>query len=560
MKVILLASGENNKLQPLSEVLPSPMVPVANQPVMLYAIDMIARQGYKHVLVSLHQQAGVIESQLGAGQRWGISIEYLLQRDARGSAGALRWAQRALTETFLVVPANILIDLDIAALLNQHRSQGNLATMVVHVPSTNCEQRVHIDENGTILDALSPAFGQYSWCPTGVYIFEPEVLSYIPPRETFDIEMDLIPLLLNKGLPVRAHKMHGYWNPLDTFENYQKAQSAFMNSVAGPNRSSKGWLQNLRLNSTPVTEGMWVGRNCTIAPSARLKPPIFIGENCRIGHGVELGPDVVVGNNVIIDDEATIRSSTILDYTYVGRLVKIEHRIVHQGLVIDIPTGGTIRIADQFLIGSTHRTVDDSLLRQVFDSVTAFLLVLLSLPILLLLALLVWLMSGKVFEPVARLRSTVYNASSTGSTEAVFQLLRFASGCRKGQENWLSGWLQRWDLIRLPELWNVVRGELRLVGVKPRLFHEEDVSQRPWSEQARAYHPGFTGYWFTHTEPGCTEEEEQLADAYYTATRSWLTDLKILRQTPSAWLRRQNTVNRLLNIDNMIDWRSGNEA
>lgn len=541
MKTLLLATGENQKLRPLSDRLPAPLVPIANRPVMLYCIDLLARQGYKHMLVSLHHQAGAIESYFGSGQRWGITLDYVLQRDSLGDAGSLAWARKELTDTFLVFPADTLIDLDITAVLAQHREQGNAATLVTHIPSASSplhlEPPISLEDSGRLFENAIGA-SVTPWQLTGVYVFEPQVLEFIPERTPMDIRTQLIPALLQAGLPLQTYKMQGYWNALETLEDYQQAQQTFLRSSSTALSGNHTWLQFLRLNSQPIRDGVWVGRNSVIHPAARLVPPIFIGENCRIGRGVDVGPDAVLGANVIVDDDATVRNSTVLDHTYLGRLVNVEYRVVQQEQVIDIYSGEMAKIVDPFLVGSTHRTVDESPLKRTFELILALVLLLLSLPFAAVLSIIIALISGRVFEPVTRVRQSTKSANSEANSIRTFTLFRFARGLRHGQENSFSRWLQRWQLNRLPELWNVVRGDLRLVGVQPASPEEVAQYREPWEQEIRACAPGITGLWFTQTSPESSPEEIRLADAYYTATRSWDKDLLILRQTPLAWVRR----------------------
>ena len=89
MQAILIATGETGKLQPLTELIPSPMVPLANRPVMSYAVENLARFGIKNIIVNLFNSAARIASYFGDGSRWGVKLDYILQREPWGSAGAL---------------------------------------------------------------------------------------------------------------------------------------------------------------------------------------------------------------------------------------------------------------------------------------------------------------------------------------------------------------------------------------------------------------------------------------------------------------------------------------
>jgi NDP-sugar pyrophosphorylase family protein len=558
IKILLLATAEKPKLRPLTEELPAPLLPITNRPVMMHTIDMLARQGYKQMLVSLHHQAGFIESFFYTGQRWGVSLEYLLQRQPFGNAGSLLWGKSHLNSTFLVLPADILIDLNIEQALAQHRQQGNAVTIITH------EARMKSRPWPNAPAWQYQEIGSESEGPveTGAFLCEPQVLSLIPPRTPFDILNDLLPCVAKNNLPVAVHKMNGYWNPLDTFEDYRRAQHIFLRSAPKTSNNVRKTFQHLSIPNKPVRDGVWIGRNSLLHPTSRLIPPVYIGENCRIGKNVEIGPDTVIGQNVIVDDEATISDSTILDGTYIGRLIKVQNKVARKNLVIDIPSASAVQIVDEHLLAPTLQSLEESQLLRALDILIALLLLLVTLPLTFPLAILLFLVNGRLFDPVERVQLGFGQAKKTagqnGSTKC-FRLLRFATS-RKTVEGsdqtetkaplWsLNRFVKQWNLNRLPELWNVVRGDMCMVGVKPisqaeLLFMKEKLAAgEVWREKVYECPAGFTGLWFVQVLPAEFPDEELIADAYYSAIRSWRLDLTILRQTPAAWYRRTRQTN-----------------
>ena len=216
MQAILLATAENEKLQPLTQAIPGPMLPVLNRPVMAYPLELLARVGFKEVLVSLYHQGGAIESYFGSGRRWGVHLNYVLQRQEWGAAGALKWAASLLKEAFIVLPADSLVDVELEAAVVQHLACGSAATVIAHSQPYGPPVRLDVASR-----AVCRTGGNYTLYQTGAYIFEPAVLEYIPARTDFDIIQDLLPALLEGGAPVHVYQMAGYWNPLTTFEKYQ---------------------------------------------------------------------------------------------------------------------------------------------------------------------------------------------------------------------------------------------------------------------------------------------------------------------------------------------------
>lgn len=520
VKAILLATGETNKLHPLTETIPAPMVPVVNRPIMAYTVELLARQGIKNMVVSLYHLAGQIEGYFGDGRRWGVSLAYALQGQPLGSAGSLKWAQPLLPDTFVVLPADVMLDLDISAALAHHYAQEAVATVIERGP---------VAQGAFSNSAAEPAAKDM-----GAYIFNNRVLDFIPPRTTFDIRHQLLPAVAQAGLSIVCYEMDGYGNLLQTFEDYRDAQRMLLKGHLEENATAP--LRFFSLNGRKIGNGVWVGKNEVIHPTARLKPPVYIGENSFIGRDVELGPDTVIGSNVVIDEEATVSQSAILDGTYVGQLVNVEHRLVDKNLIIDLETAGYMYVTDDFLLGHSYQTNLDRGLHRVLD---LFLVLPLILPVVVFslpLALLLWLATGKVFKSVER----QFNRPTAGGEpqKVTFNLLQFNAEGRQGGYNWLGRWITRLEIYRWPELWNLVRGDLVLVGVKPLSPEAIGRLDEQWQQPRHEQRPGLTGLWYINTRPDSDLEEIVVADIYYMAIQNWREDLRILRQTPVSWFRR----------------------
>jgi NDP-sugar pyrophosphorylase family protein len=485
MKAIILATSETAHLHPLSEHIPSPMLPLVNRPVMEYAIEWLARAGVKQIVVTLHHLGGSIESYFGDGRRWGVQIKYLLQKEPRGSAGALKWAANELTETFLALPGDALIEFDLDAACVFHRAENATATRIV------CDARA-----------------------TGAYLFEPRALDAIPARTLFDIAIQLLPALT----PVRDFAITGEWCALDSFAQYQDAQRAQLERAT-------------RVPGRQIAPGIWVGRNPAIHPTAALAAPVCIGDDCFIGSRAEIGPNAVLGANVFVDDEATIHNSTILDRTYVGKLVHLADRVVDRTLIVDPLTGQGARVVDRFLLAANTPESIGSGLRRASDFLIALALSVIALPIAIVIGLLAWIGArGKLFARKARIGS--HGEAADNST--TFDLVHFATRA----DSRIGAWLERWELNRLPELWNVLRGDLNLVGVKPLTRAEMNLITEEWQRQRFASRAGLTGLWYIQTARAATLDDVLIADAYYCATRTGRDDLRVLWQTPGAWWRR----------------------
>ena len=537
MQALLLATGEAPKLAPLMETMPPAMFPVANRPVMSYAIEVLARHNVKQLLTSLYHLGGSIEAYFGTGERWGVELEYVLQRDAWGSAGAIKWASALIDETFVAMSAETLLDVDLTAVEEQHQTSRSSATIVVHkdAPPNDDWPTVWADSRGQVHPYQKPETTAYA--VAGCYIFSLQVLDKIPARTQFDIEADLIPALLAAGLEVRVYIADAYWNPLQTFAQYHAAQHDVLGQATDEPANSVPSIRYFSVDGTQIGKGIWVGRHNVIHPTARLAPPVHIGDSCQIGRDVELGPYAIIGANVVIDDEATIFQSTILDHTYVGQLVKIENRFVSKRVMIDVETAESTEIVDNFLLSEADTRIIGGSFRRVLDGFVAFWLALLSLPLLLVVMLLTLLTTGRLLALVGYMGTKPGSGNAGSGQASQFDLFRIPT--RRANNGYfpLGRLFEKLHWHRLPELWNIVRGDIAFVGVKPLLPQEAARVTEEWQRKRYDYPAGFTGLWFLQTNPDSELDEVLVSDAYYVATRNWREDLQLMLRTPAGWWR-----------------------
>ncbi len=525
MKALLLATGENLRPGGLTAKLPSPLLPIVNRPVIVYAIETLVRAGLKDITVAVHHLAGNIEAYCGDGRRWGAQLAYAVLPQPFGSAGAVKWAAAQTAETFVVLPADTLIDFDLSQAVEAHRASGALVTVITRAPREQPRHPIGADaarqitvvtregdwSNATVLDNV------------GAYLIEPGALHFIPDRTRCDLMADLLPALIAQHAIVMAHTVDGYWNTLDTPAELHTAQLVVMHSArrTPPVTSKLPKIAHPYIEGKQIADGIWIGRNTAIHPSAKIAAPIVVGDNGQIGREVELGPSVIVGHNVIIDDEATLTNSTLIDHTYVGRLVKIADRVVNRTQLIDFQ-GESTPVVDRFLLSETGLSLANQSTRALDVIVSAVTLLGLS-PLLVVIGLWSLLRTGKALVRVRQI------------------------GARAGEPTTFDAWhfnvLQTWELDRLPELFSVLRGELSLIGIKPLSPAEAEHVTEDWQKQRYTCPAGCTGEWYVQTQPASTLDEVLVADAYYAATHTTRDDLRLLMRTPLAWLRhRQSAV------------------
>lgn len=538
MQAMLVATARIQSLPLLTQRTPAPLLPIVNRPVMAHAVEIVARAGIKQILVSLTQHGGQVASYFGNGRSWGVQFEYLMQQEARSVAEMLHGAAPRIHETLLVLPADAVLDLDIEAALASHQAQGSQATLVLHAQKSAGALTARVNSFGRV-QQIGDENSDAALYWTGACILEPSVFAQLDRSAKTD-DQAFMTALLAAELPVFGHVTEAYWNPLATLAHYHEAQHVFLHSAYVPadgQQSSAPRIRYPSIEGQQIAPGIWVGRNHAIHPDARLAAPLCLGDGCLVGDDVELGPDTVIGPYSILDDGATVTCSTVAAHTYVGRLVNLVDRVVEQAMIIDPSTAQHVEIVDPFLLSAVALEHPRRLQRGA-TVLTAGLLLLCAVPLMLLIGLAVACTTGgRVFRYETRLgrRATATDATA----DATFmRIALFNTRHDDGSPTLLGPWLRRWSLDHLPSLWNVLKGDLNLVGVKPLTVEEATYMREIWHEKRNDAPAGLTGLWFVQTDRDSDADAVLVADAYYAATRTWRADARVLAQTPSAWLRR----------------------
>ncbi len=225
MKAVILAGGKGTRLAPYTRVFPKPMLPIGDKTILEILLLQLKRAGVDEVILTVGHLAGLMRAFFADGSQYGLKIGYGYEPKPLGTAGPLAQVS-GLEETFIVTNGDVLTTLDIADLLRFHKEHGGVATIASH------HRKVHIDL-GVIETTYDHLITDYVEKPTidylvsmGIYVFEPEVLAYIPKGEYLDFPV-LVKKLLADGKPVAAYPFEGYWQDLGRPDDYEQAVEDF---------------------------------------------------------------------------------------------------------------------------------------------------------------------------------------------------------------------------------------------------------------------------------------------------------------------------------------------
>jgi dTDP-glucose pyrophosphorylase len=222
--VVLMAGGLGSRLSPMTEKCPKPLLKVGDQPVLETIIKGFIEHGFHRFVISVNYQSEMIENYFQDGRQWGASIDYLREKKALGTAGALSLLEESLGHPIIVMNGDLLTKLNFRSLLEFHQDHDALITMCVREYDFQVPYGV-ATLDGYYATALEEKPRHKFFVNAGVYAINTEVLSSIPENKFYNMT-DLINPLLEKKR-VLSFPIHEYWIDIGNIEDYHKAHGDY---------------------------------------------------------------------------------------------------------------------------------------------------------------------------------------------------------------------------------------------------------------------------------------------------------------------------------------------
>ena len=368
MKAMILAAGKGTRVRPITQPIPKPLIPILQKPVMEFLLELLRKHGFDQVMVNVSHLAEEIESYFRDGQRFGVQIAYSFEGkivdgdlvgEALGSAGGLRRIQDFnpfFDDTFIVLCGDALIDLDLTAAVKWHKEKGAIATVITKSVSKEVVSSYGVvvtDEEGkiktfqekpSIEEALSTNIN------TGIYIFEPEVINYIPPNQKYDIGSELFPKLVSENTPFYAVNMDFEWVDIGKVPDYWHAIRGVLQRT----------IKNVQIPGIEVRPGIYTGLNVAVNwDKVNIQGPVYIGGMTHIEDGATIIGPSMIGPNCWICSNATVDNSVIFEYSRLGPGVRLADKLVFGRYCVD-KTGAAIDVqaaALDWLITDSRQTM-----------------------------------------------------------------------------------------------------------------------------------------------------------------------------------------------------------
>ena len=567
MNAILLAGGQDTHLVPLVHTAPKALLPVVNRPMVEHLLLHLKKSGIRNVALAVNGHAKAYRDILGDGGRLGMRLTYSRETMPRGTAGCLLPLAGFIgNDPFLVIDGSLFLDANLRELWVSHVHSAAAATVGVQAPPERARDW-HQVELQVGKDSRVNGIKMRDWSlenhparvPVGVYVFDPSVLSAIEPGIYYDIKEQLLPRLSEEGHSIVAKEIGGYYRSILELKDY-----------LGVNRDVLKGIANGFPLERQVADGIWVGRGSQVSPMATLLGPVLIGRDCVVGPRVQIVGPVCIGDGCVVEEGTLIRESLLLPGTRMERNSRAEGCVLAADTVISsgLSLRGVVAIPGSLGVGAIDLADTDPLLRGVVsttgqyarsrfryglcrlvkrsvDLIVAAVGLVAALPLLLVVAIAVKLSSrGPVF----------FRQQRCGKFGKEFSMVKFRTMVRDAeamqaklrQQNEVDGpifkiekdprftplgkVLRRYSIDEIPQLWNVLKGEMSLVGPRP-LAVKEMAFCPSWRDVRLKVCPGITGLWQVGGRSKTSFHDWIRLDSKYVLERSTFLDFKILMKT-----------------------------
>ncbi|HMT04697.1 MAG TPA: NDP-sugar synthase [Solirubrobacterales bacterium] len=310
MQALVLVGGKGTRLRPLTLETPKPALTLVDRPFMNYMTEWLGRHGVDEVILACGFLPDEMQETLGEGEPGGPRLKYVVEEEALGTGGAIRYALPHLEERFFALNGDVLADLDLSALWKQHVETNARATLGLYrVEDSSSYGLVDIDERGRVLrfSEKDPDRTGSGLINAGTYVLERDAVAEMPEGREVSIEREFFPSITGRGLCAR--ELEGYWMDFGTQDRYFES-------------------------SWDIIEG----RIRTEAPTS--DDGVYVDPGAVVDESAVIGPRAVVGPGASVGPGARVTGSVLLDGCEVGAGATIEDSIFSPG--VKVAAGATV--------------------------------------------------------------------------------------------------------------------------------------------------------------------------------------------------------------------------
>ena len=323
MKAVVLVAGKGTRMEPLTSGCPKVMLQVANKPILEHILNSAIEAGIEGFVFITGYLEEQIREYFGDGSKWGVSIEYVQQKEQLGTANAIGYAKGHVEGAFLVLNGDMLIGQEDLKALVSRTEEAVICVKEVENPS---DFGVLETENNKVIRIIEkPKNPPTNLANAGIYLFRESIFEFIERtqpsvRNEFEIT-DSIQMLIDSGAAVGYSPLEGRWIDIGYPWDLLKANEHLLKDLKGrcegtvePNATIKGEVA--------------IGKGTLIRNGSYIEGPVIIGENCDIGPNCFIRPSTAIGNNARVGNAVEIKNTIIMENTHVGHLSYVGDSII----------------------------------------------------------------------------------------------------------------------------------------------------------------------------------------------------------------------------------------
>ncbi len=254
-QLIILAGGAGTRLRERLGDLPKPMIPIAGKPLLEHQVELAKKYGFNDLIFFVHYRADLIESHFGDGQKSGVRIRYILEKEPLGTAGAVLAGMELLAERFVVLYGDTMVNVDLNRIWNAHEQAGAAATLLLHPNDHPFDSDlVEIDANARVTAFHNRPHTGNVWrqnlVNAGLYVLEKSALTKFseaqnrkPEAGILDFGKDVFPAMVRAGEKLLGYNSPEFIKDIGTPQRYDKIAAQYAagivqrSSLATPQRA-----------------------------------------------------------------------------------------------------------------------------------------------------------------------------------------------------------------------------------------------------------------------------------------------------------------------------------
>jgi dTDP-glucose pyrophosphorylase len=223
---VIMAGGEGNRLRPITEDIPKPMIKIGKMPLLEYQIKSLAQLGIKRVYIAINYLGEFIEDYFGDGTDFGIEIKYLREDSKLGTAGPLSLLPEIPEKPILVLNGDIYTTSNFQSLYNFHEDSGSVITVGAVDYKVEIPYGI-VEVNGEEVQGILEKPTQSYLCNAGIYVISPDVIKSVEKNALTNMT-DLVQAFISRGIKVKVFPIYEYWSDIGTPKDLENLRNKLL--------------------------------------------------------------------------------------------------------------------------------------------------------------------------------------------------------------------------------------------------------------------------------------------------------------------------------------------